>query len=398
MYTSTVSVLVSSVGTAETTTSEAYQGTLLAEQRMASYADVVRGPTLAKNLVDELKLDVTPRQLEDRIDVLVPKATTVLRISVDDADPDRAQQIASRAGASIVTVIGDLEKTRGQGTPLLRARVAGEATVPAAATAPPSWRNPTLGLAGGLAIGLALAVIRPRLDRRIRDETGVRETLGAPVLGTLPTPRWRPGGIGQTYDGKRYDSAVAQLRTSIYFLHPGPDQCLTLAITSPRPVVRLPKIASEVAAALVDAGARVLLVDADLDQPHQAPLLGAEADGSPGLVDYLTADSTVDDVVYHHAVSGVDVLPAGTPPTNPADLLHSEALARLLKEAAHRYDVVLVMATPTSLGTAAAAVAARCDGTVMVLARRGTSRRQVRTALTQLDRVDAPVLGGVFLS
>jgi succinoglycan biosynthesis transport protein ExoP len=396
-YTSTATVLLSSVRTSATTIAEASQGDVLAQQRVASYADIARGPALAKDLVDELHLDLTPSELRDQIDVVVPNATTVLRISVDDVDPEQAQLIASRAATSIVTVIDDLEKKRGQGNPLLRASVAAEAQVPSAATAPPAWRNPALGAAAGVAVGLWLAVVRSRLDRRIRDESAARETLGVPLLGVLPVSR-SSAAIGRGRGDARWDEAIRELRTSIYFLHPGADQCLTLAIASPHPIDQLARIAGEVAAALVDTGARVLLVDTDLHAPRQTPLLGPDAGKGPGLGDYLTATSTEEDAIHHDAASGVDVLPSGTTPPNPADLLHSEAFAILVKAAAQRYDFVLVTTAATSLGTDAAAVAARCDGTLVAMVRRDTSRRQVRSALGQLERVDAPVLGGVFLS
>ena len=191
---------------------------------------------------------------------------------------------------------------------------------------------------------------------------------------------------------------MRQLRTSVYFLHPGPDGCLTLALTSPRPLEQLPQIAGDVAASLVDAGARVLLVQADLHGTAGTPLLGAESDGHPGLADYLDGSSTDEAVIQHHEATGVDVVPAGTTPADPADLLHSEELATLLQKAEQHYDYVLVTTAATSLGTDAAAVAARCDGALVVVARRGSRRRDVRSALTQLERVDAPVLGGVFLS
>lgn len=396
-YASNVGVLVESVKTSATTVAEASTGTVLAQQRVATYADLARGLSVAQIVVDALDLGVTPSELEDQIDVSVPRQTSVIRISAEAATPEGAQRIASRTAATVVTSISKLEQERGQGKPLLRARVIGKADLPATAIAPAPWRNPALGLAGGLAVGLALAVVMARFDRRVRDESAAREAVGATVLGVLPGPRWRPAATGQGYDTKRWEKAVRELRTSVYFLHPGPDGCLTLALTSPRPLEQLPQIAGDVAASLVDAGARVLVVQADLHRGAGTPLLGTEGDGQPGLADYL-GGSTDEAVIQHHEVSGVDVVPAGTTPSDPADLLHSGELARLVHKAEQHYDYVLITTAATSVGTDAAAVAARCDGALVVVARRGPRRRDVRSALTQLERVDAPVLGAVFLS
>ncbi len=391
-YAGTANVYISSVRTRATTSTDAVQGTVLAQQRVGAYADIARGQALAQDVIGELGLSLTPSQLQQMTDIVVPAQTSLLRISVADTDPARARSIAASTASAITTAITDLENSRGTGKPQLRARVVGDAEVAPASLSPLPWRNPLLGGAGGLAVGLGLAVIASRLDRRIRDESTAREMLGVPVLGVLPAT----GRRSRLRTEPTWDKAVRELRTSIFFLDPVPDRCLTLAITSARPIERLPQIAGDVAAALVDAGARVLLVQADLHQSVQTPLL--EADDRPGLGDYLVGDSNEEAVIHHHDASGVDVVPAGSSPANPADLLHSEALATILQKAAQHYDFVLVTTAATSFGTDAAAVAARCDGALVAVARRVTTRRAVRAAVTQLERVDAPLLGGVYLS
>ncbi len=304
-YTSTSGVLVSPTRSAKTTSSEAYSAALLAQQRVASYQAIANGDSVAKDVVDRLNLHLTVAQLEDRIDVTAPTGTTLLKVSVTDPDADEAQQIASQAAESIVAVIDKVESTPGQGRPVLRAAVVGAAPPPVASTASPAWRNPVLGAVGGLLLGLGLAVVVSRLDRRLHDEDRVVDVLEAPVLAVLPGP------------AEQHDDAIRELRTSLYFLHPGAGTCLSVTLSSPHQVDGVPQTASAVAAALVDTGWRVLLVEGDLHEPRLASLLGLDA-GAAGLTDYLGGTSTLDEVTRRHDASGVDVVVAGTPAADPA--------------------------------------------------------------------------------
>ena len=400
-YVSTTTVLVSGTAATQTGAADASATTILAQQRMATYAEVAGGPTLAKDVLRGHHTNLTASQLERRIDVVVPDGSSVLRISVTDTDPDRAQLLASRAGTAAVQIVDDLEKVKGRDFDLLRARVVGDASTPTAVPAEeaaPGWRNPLLGAAAGLVLGLALAVALSRLDPRVADEEAVQEALDAPVLGAVPVsdppkPRW---GIRRSTPG--WEASVRELRTTLYFRHPGPDHCLTLALTTAHPVVQLPWIGSALASALAGTGSRVLLVEADLHAPPEAPVFDQYVDESVGLASYLEGTSTEEEVVLHDDTAGIDVVAAGATTADPADLLHSQPFATLLENAAKRYDFVLVNAAAMSLGTDAAAVAARCDGVLMAVVRGRTRRDDLRAAKEQLVRVNAPVLGAVLLT
>ena len=93
---------------------------------------------------------------------------------------------------------------------------------------------------------------------------------------------------------------------------------------------------------------------------------------------------------------GVDVLPAGPIPANPSELVASRAMGALLDEVRHRYDFV-ILDTPALLPvTDAAAVAARADGTVLVVRYDRTAEEQVADAVGGLEAVGAPLLGVVL--
>lgn len=386
-YRSSTNVVLSLTRTAGETASEAYSATLLGQQRMATYADIAQGPTLVEQLDERLDLPLTATQLADRIEVSVPASSTVATIVVRDTNRERTELIATTAASALVDIINTQEDARGRGNALLRAKVLTPAREATSASAPPAWRNPILAGVGGLLLGLGVAVLGARLDPRVRDESAVADELGVPVLGVVPA---RPQ--------EAFEKAIDELRSTIFFLRADgeDDGGLTLAVTSPHPI-DLGPLTDAVAAALAETGARVLLVDADLEQARGRPS-EEQGDVAWGLAGLLTGAGSFDEVLGSHMASGVEVVPAGQAPAIPAEPLHSAAFARFLQGADSDHDFVLVVSAPTSTSTDPLAVAARCDGTLLVTARNRTSRKQVSESRRQLERVGARIVGAVLLS
>ena len=215
------------------------------------------------------------------------------------------------------------------------------------------------------------------------------------MLGRLPMEARSAPRLASA-SRKPWGDAVRELRTILFFRHPRGDGCLTVAITSPRRIDDTSKIGADLATALTETGARVLLVEADLDASGASPLIDQPV-GESGLVSYLVGESSEEGVIWRDETSGVDVIPAGSTADQAGELLHARAFATLLADVAQRYDFVLVTAPATSQGTDALAVAARCDGTVLMVPAK-TRREQLRAARVLLERVDARILGSVRLT
>ena len=155
---------------------------------------------------------------------------------------------------------------------------------------------------------------------------------------------------------------------------------------------RVAQVGGAIAAALADTGARVLLVQADLHETAQPPLLDEQGEESAGLAAYLSGATPAESAIWRDTSSGVDVVPAGFEPTNADDLLHSEAFATLLDDVAKRYEFVLVT-TPPRLAARTPPLSplvatARCWSSPPARRSLSCSPRE-----TQLQRVDAHVLG-----
>jgi capsular exopolysaccharide synthesis family protein len=143
---------------------------------------------------------------------------------------------------------------------------------------------------------------------------------------------------------------------------------------------------------LAQKGSRVLLVDADLRRPsiHKALGMGPRT----GLSNVLTGGATVQQATVRSTVlPTLFVLPAGTPPPNPAELLASANMGDILTQLREQYDHIVIDTPPTLSVTDAVIMSTRADAVVLVIRSGQTTRQALRRARDILARVNAKVAG-----
>lgn len=130
----------------------------------------------------------------------------------------------------------------------------------------------------------------------------------------------------------------------------------------------------------------VLLLDCDLRLPTVHKVFGI-MDGSPGLSDLLTGKKEIPEVLYKTGVEKLTVLPGGTIPANPTELLSSKRMKNLLMELESRYkDRYIIIDSPPPLLTAEAiAISRQVDGIIIVVKHESTSRKDVKEMIDLLD-------------
>jgi polysaccharide biosynthesis transport protein len=153
-------------------------------------------------------------------------------------------------------------------------------------------------------------------------------------------------------------------------------------------------VAANLAVSLAETGAAVLLVDADLRRPAVAGILGIE--GGVGLTTLLAGQAEVDHVVQNWGPDGLQVLPSGPVPPNPAELLSSPAMRRLVSDLRTAYDYVVIDTTPVIPVADASVLSRIVDGVIVVANARRVRRGQLVQCLGDLAQVSANVLGVVL--
>jgi protein-tyrosine kinase len=167
-----------------------------------------------------------------------------------------------------------------------------------------------------------------------------------------------------------------------------------LAIVSPGRGEGRSYITANLAVLFSQLGKRTLVIDADLRTPRQHRIFGLP--GRTGLSAVLAGRSGPESVVEIKAIPGLAVLPAGSMPPNPQELLARNGLAKLLSSLRSSFDVILVD-TPASAHCAdASTVAARCGAALVVACRDSSSMPGVAALTEQLRQFGVAVVGAVL--
>jgi capsular exopolysaccharide synthesis family protein len=369
---------------------EAYQGSLLSQQKVKSYTQLVTS--------DRIRRDVERRGAAvdaAAIDASVQPGTVLLTVTVTDSSPERARDVADAVAEAFAMLVVELERPTDGGQPTVTATLVEPAQLPTSPVYPRPVNNLLLGALAGLALGFATALARNALDTTVKSTEMIQNLVDAPLLGTVMFDPEVPDLplIVHGSPGSPRSEALRHIRTNLKFIDVD-EPVKTVVVTSSLPGEGKTTTACNLAITLAQAGTKVVIVDADLRRPRIGELLGVES--AVGLTSVLIGHAGLDEALQPWGHDGMAVLASGTIPPNPSELLSSQHMAGLLDELKRRFDVVIVDAPPVLPVTDAAVLASRCDG-VMLLVRHGkTTRNQVHATTDALKAVSARLLGTVM--
>jgi polysaccharide biosynthesis transport protein len=392
-YQATTKVFVSTQSA--TSVSDLTQGNTYTQQVVQSYSDIVTTPIVLDPVIARLGITESPELLAKRITASAPLNTVVIQISATDISPELAAGIANAVARSFTEVVGTLTPATSSGVTPVKVTIVQEASIPISPSSPIIPLNIALGLLVGLALGMGIAVLRYVVDTRIRGVHDVQAVSQAPILGGIAFDSnavKRPLIVQDDPRSPRAES-FRSLRTNLQFLDYG-GRAHSFVFTSAIEGEGKTTTVSNLAIALADNGAKVVVVDADLRQPRLASTLGLE--GAVGLTDVLIGNVNLVDAVQEWGTGTLRVLPAGMVPPNPSELLGSQSMTDVLKKLTEWYDIVLIDSPPLLPVSDAAILSKRTGGAILVAAAGKTRRNQLRGALDVLDGVGAEVLGIVL--
>lgn len=187
--------------------------------------------------------------------------------------------------------------------------------------------------------------------------------------------------------------ALRSLRTSLHFAMLEASNNVVM-FTGPVAALGKSFISINFGAVLAQSGKRVIVLDADLRRGRLHRYIGAKQ--KPGLSDYIAGSADLMAVVHTTAIPGLDFVPCGTRPPNPAEILMNERFEGLLKMLSKSYDYVL-LDTPPVLPVTDAAIVGRLAGTTLVVLKAAEHpMRAIEETVKRLRQAGVQVRGMIF--
>jgi len=272
-----------------------------------------------------------------------------------------------------------------------------------------------------IGLGLGLALFFEYLDDTVHSTEEVERMLHLPALAVIPSvgsaarrrvlsvsqgttalQKQNGNGNGSSELLMNVDSrsplaeAYRHLRTSVLLSTAGRAP-KSLLVTSSLPGEGKTTTAVNTAVSLAQTGASVVIIDADMRRPRLQSIFDMR--GQEGLSSILSSDVTEDQMlsfVRTDEESGLNVLTSGPIPPNPAELLGSEQMRRLLAVLQANYTHVVVDSPPVSSFTDGVLISTMVDGVLLVVHGGRSSRHIVRRSKQLLNDVGAKIFGVVL--
>lgn len=341
--------------------------------------------------------------LRTRVAELNSQRQGVLHRLSQTKDPVKQQTIQGEY-QTLQTRIGILqEQIATLGTPESLAKSGGDivqrATVPTAPSSPNHMQDGLLALIAGAILGSGIALARERFDQRLHGSEDLERRLGAPVLATIPhIADWKTRDDAELIMLSEPTSPTAEayraLRTNLQFIGRR-DSARVIAITSPFMGEGKTTTVANLAVALAQSGKRVIAISCDLRRPRLHRFFNCS--NEVGLTDILTDGVGIEDAAQRPAgIEGVRLLASGPIPINPAELLDSEAMGRLLTEVREAGDFVLLDLPPLLAVADGLVLGPHADGVLVVVDAAATSRGAAEAVRIQMEQVGGHILGGIF--
>lgn len=255
--------------------------------------------------------------------------------------------------------------------------------------------NLALGLLLGLSVGIGLVMLQEQMDDTISDEADAARLLDAPVLAVVPAFELHSasGGIAAlTLDGRVTD-AYAGLRVNLGFVAPGGHGRVVL-VTSAEPSEGKTTTALNLAVVAAQSGRRVVLIDGDMRHSAVHRVMGLTHAG--GLSNLLVGQIDLSQARRTFEGSGLSVIGSGTPPPNPADLLDSDEMRRLVARLRTEVDLVVLDSPPLMGAPDTLVMAGLCDAMLMVCVPGETGTRSLHRSRILLDQIGRRISGVVL--
>jgi polysaccharide biosynthesis transport protein len=282
---------------------------------------------------------------------------------------------------------------------------------------PRVFLNLSTAAAFGLFLGIGFVFLQEHLDDAFKSGQEAEQFLQLPSLGSIPRITAANGSVAHKLYRRALSSgresggenglsnwnriegngqnpllaeAVHGLRTSV-LLSRAKCPPESLLVTSAQPGEGKTTVAANLAISMAQLGHSVLLVDADLRRPNLHKFFGISSE--KGLVDFLTGQADWRSLTWKAPSTGLSVLPCGSIPPNPTDLLSSDYMREMIRDARKEYKFVVLDSAPLAELADSRILATLVDGVILVIGCGTTPRYLVHRAYTSTLDTSSRVLG-----
>ncbi len=189
--------------------------------------------------------------------------------------------------------------------------------------------------------------------------------------------------------------AIKAARTNLMYTLADIEGCKTVMFTSAFSAEGKTTTCINVASALAQVEAKVLLIDADLRCPRVHAYLDAK--NKDGLANYLGGFAPIESIIHTMKEFNFDYITAGNIPPNPAELLSSKKFGDFLEKVKEKYDYVIIDTPPVNAVADGLSVASNVENVVVVCRCGVSDTNEMKKAVSALEFAHSKILGFITI-
>jgi len=360
-----------------------------------TYSNIAKQSKVLKQVIYNLKLNMTEKELLNKLKIETIKDTYIIKVSVKDADAQQSAQITGELSNVFLNEIQSLYNLNNIG-------IIDEAKVPIEPYNINHMRDFAIFIVIGIiAISIYIGVIYV-IDNTIKTEKDVEKYVKIKTLGKVPVSMNKKVEIINTQNAKSYvNECINTIRTNILYMS-SMQKSKTILITSYNSQEGKSWISANITASFAEMDKKVLIIDADMRKGRANKIFNVP--NTEGLSNYLCkmTGNVKEDLnlakkyIKETEISNLHILTRGVVPPNPSELIDSSNMKQLIKMFKEVYDIIIIDAPPCNLVTDSVILSTMIDSTVLIASAEKTKINELQDLNKAIQRVGGNVIGVIL--
>ena len=362
------------------------------QKLVQTYSEIAKSDEVLQKSIDKLGLETTPADLSKRVSVTDVTDTVIIKISVEDEDPEKSAEISNRIAKEFTRSVKD---TFG----LSNATILDPAKTPTAPSNDTLARDVVIAAFIAVFGVIAIAFIIYYFDNSIKYSDDLENKINMPVIGKIVKSdvdkKQTQNVIAvEAYPKSAVAESVKSLRTNLQFANVDKN-FKTILVTSSVPSEGKTFTASNLATSFAQNGKKTLIVDCDLRKGRLHQVFNVL--NTLGLSNLLIDDITkYKKYIQKTKIANLSVITRGAYPPNPSELLGSEKNRELIEILKEKFDIIIFDGAPCGSVTDSVIMSTLADEVLIVARDSKTTFPLLQATKEMLDKVNAPVAGTVM--
>lgn len=358
-----------------------------------SYSVLVKSKKVLTEVIKDVNFKGSINELSKEIKVSSVNDTEYLKITVQDESSKKAYDITKSISKHFMDEVKDIYKMN-------NVSVVDEPEISNRQSNNTLIRDLALSVAVGLLLTTGTLFVIYYFDDTIKYDEDLEEELNTPIIGKIFKSRMKKKEnstelIVSKYPKSVVTESIKTLKSNLEFSSVD-NEIRTLLITSSIPGEGKSFISSNLAISFALAGKKVLLVDTDLrkGRVHKIFRIPRANKGYSNLL--IDSVNSYKSYLVSTKVDNLFVIPRGTIPPNPSELLNSEKNKKMIDKLKKEFDIIIFDGTPSINLPDSIIMSSLVDKTLVITSNKYTPKKELLNTLNSLNKAHAKIAGVVF--